>query len=277
MDKAQCTMNCWIAGAVAGLLVWLLSWITGALPPLAGLLFGLLTMWFLARFLIWGLCSDRYKNGDWALVEGSVWAAVPETAPVVEAEDQQDVAEPVAQPLMAVPARAEVVAEAVSEPAPEVVAEEPAVEPVADRTDAKAKKKAKKEKAAKKAAKAEKADKAKSRIKKLEKGLKEVSKPRKKAKAVKEAAKTAAVLPADDLKQIKGIGPKLEKVLSDEGLTRFEQVAALDDAQIDALAAKLGRLGSRIRSDEWVAQAQILAAGGATEFSSRVGKGEVYE
>jgi NADH-quinone oxidoreductase subunit E len=32
----------------------------------------------------------------------------------------------------------------------------------------------------------------------------------------------------------------------------------------------------RITRDEWVKQARVLARGGATEFSKRVTKGEVY-
>jgi hypothetical protein len=32
----------------------------------------------------------------------------------------------------------------------------------------------------------------------------------------------------------------------------------------------------RVTRDDWVAQARILAAGGTTEFSDRVDKGDVY-
>ena len=32
----------------------------------------------------------------------------------------------------------------------------------------------------------------------------------------------------------------------------------------------------RVTRDDWVAQARILAAGGTTEFASRVDQGEVY-
>lgn len=80
----------------------------------------------------------------------------------------------------------------------------------------------------------------------------------------------------DDLKLIKGIGPKLEELLHENGVTRFSEIAAWDDAQVDHFAELLGRMGGRIRSDDWVAQAQTLASGGETEFSARVEKGEVY-
>lgn len=48
-------------------------------------------------------------------------------------------------------------------------------------------------------------------------------------------------------------------------MTRFAQIAAWDDAEIDRFAELIGRMGSRIRSDDWVGQARDLAAkkGGA--------------
>lgn len=66
---------------------------------------------------------------------------------------------------------------------------------------------------------------------------------------------------ADDLKQIRGIGPKLEQMLQQAGITRFAQIAAWDDATIDAFAQRIGRMGSRIRSDDWVGQARALSGG----------------
>ena len=35
-------------------------------------------------------------------------------------------------------------------------------------------------------------------------------------------------------------------------------------------------MGTRIRSEDWVDQAKVLASGGETEFSARVEKGDVY-
>ncbi|MDO5606158.1 MAG: hypothetical protein Q4G25_13450 [Paracoccus sp. (in: a-proteobacteria)] len=140
---------------------------------------------------------------------------------------------------------------------------------------------------AKKAAKSEKPAKA-EKVEKAEKlataekaGMSE--KARKSARSEKPAkasagkkAKAAAAAAPDDLKQIKGVGPMLEGLLNDHGVTRFEQIAGWDDAEIDRHAELIGRMGGRIRSDDWVAQAQILARGGETEFSRRVDKDEVY-
>ena len=64
---------------------------------------------------------------------------------------------------------------------------------------------------------------------------------------------------ADDLQQIRGIGPKLEQMLQQAGITRFAQIAAWDDAAIDTFAQRIGRMGSRIRSDDWVGQARALS------------------
>ena len=80
----------------------------------------------------------------------------------------------------------------------------------------------------------------------------------------------------DDLKEIKGVGPKLEEMLHEHGVTRFDQIAAWNDAEIDHYAELIGRMGGRIRSDDWVGQARTLAAGGETEFSKRVEEGGVY-
>lgn len=97
-----------------------------------------------------------------------------------------------------------------------------------------------------------------------------------KAKSASAPAKPVDKAEPDDLKLIKGVGPKLEELLLENGVTQFSQIAAWDDAQVDHFAEVLGRMGGRIRSDDWVAQAQTLASGGETEFSARVEKGEVY-
>lgn len=65
----------------------------------------------------------------------------------------------------------------------------------------------------------------------------------------------------DDLKQIKGVGPKLEELLHAQGINRFRQIADWDDSEADRFAELLGRMGGRIRSDDWVGQARALVAG----------------
>ncbi len=82
--------------------------------------------------------------------------------------------------------------------------------------------------------------------------------------------------PPDDLKRIKGIGPKLSDWLHENGIARYAQIAAWDAATVADFAHRLGRMGNRIEADDWVGQARLLAAGGETEFSHRVDDGEVY-
>jgi predicted flap endonuclease-1-like 5' DNA nuclease len=72
-------------------------------------------------------------------------------------------------------------------------------------------------------------------------------------------ARTASVPPpaeASDLKVVRGIGPKFEKALKAEGVTGLRQIAEWSEADIDAVAQKLGIRPERIRKDDWVAQAK---------------------
>ena len=64
---------------------------------------------------------------------------------------------------------------------------------------------------------------------------------------------------ADDLKQIKGVGPVLEGKLNDAGIYHFWQVAALKADQIEALEEEMSFPG-RIARDDWVSQAKGFAA-----------------
>jgi predicted flap endonuclease-1-like 5' DNA nuclease len=76
---------------------------------------------------------------------------------------------------------------------------------------------------------------------------------------------------ADDLALIKGLGPKLKTQLADLGVTRFAQIAAWTEADIDRIDAQMGRFQGRIRRDAWVEQAKLLAAGDMTGFTARFG------
>ena len=74
----------------------------------------------------------------------------------------------------------------------------------------------------------------------------------------------------DDLKQIKGIGPKLEKLCNRLGFWHFDQIAAWTADEVAWVDANLEGFKGRVTRDKWVEQAGILASGGATEFSKRV-------
>ena len=77
---------------------------------------------------------------------------------------------------------------------------------------------------------------------------------------------------ADDLSKIKGLGPKLQTLLPTLGLNTYAQIAALSEADLAALDAKLGPFAGRPARDGWVEQAKYLAAGDVAGFEARFGK-----
>lgn len=76
----------------------------------------------------------------------------------------------------------------------------------------------------------------------------------------------------EDLSRIKGLGPRLQAQLQELGVTRIAQIAAWDEAEIDRIDAQLGRFEGRIRRDNWVEQARLLAAGDMAAYEARFGK-----
>lgn len=65
----------------------------------------------------------------------------------------------------------------------------------------------------------------------------------------------------DDLKKIKGIGPAIEALLHELGITTFEQVAALEGESLQRVGDLLGIFRGRIQQDGWIEQAAELARG----------------
>lgn len=80
----------------------------------------------------------------------------------------------------------------------------------------------------------------------------------------------------DDLKKIKGVGPKLEAMLHGMGFYHYGQIANWTADEVAWVDENLEGFKGRVSRDGWVAQAKVLAAGGETEFSKRVEKGDVY-
>ncbi|MCK7611221.1 NADH-quinone oxidoreductase subunit E [Roseibium sediminicola] len=124
---------------------------------------------------------------------------------------------------------------------------------------------------------------------KVEKAAKKADEPKPVSKAKPKAApaETAEVAekePAllkkarggkpDDLKKLKGVGPKLEATLNQLGFFHFDQVAAWGAEEIAWVDSRL-KFKGRIERDGWIDQAKILASGEDTEFSKRVEAGEV--
>ena len=76
--------------------------------------------------------------------------------------------------------------------------------------------------------------------------------------AAPNAKAAPAAASADDLKQLSGVGPALEKKLHAAGVTSFAQIAAWTDADVAAMDEQLSFKG-RIEREGWIAQAKELA------------------
>lgn len=63
----------------------------------------------------------------------------------------------------------------------------------------------------------------------------------------------------DDLKKIKGIGPKLEEELNEAGVYHYRQIASWTDKEVAWADEHLVSFKGRISRDDWVSQARELA------------------
>lgn len=67
----------------------------------------------------------------------------------------------------------------------------------------------------------------------------------------------------DDLKEIKGIGPKFEADLNAKGVYYFRQIAAWKKADVKTVEDTIKKFPGRIERDEWVKQAKALSKAAA--------------
>ena len=102
---------------------------------------------------------------------------------------------------------------------------------------------------------------------------KKAAKPKPKAKA---QAEPKAASGSDDLKLLRGVGPKLEEKLHAAGVTSFDHIAGWGASEIAEMDEKLSFKG-RIERDGWVEQAKQLAEGEETDFAKRAKKDGIYE
>jgi NADH-quinone oxidoreductase subunit E len=73
----------------------------------------------------------------------------------------------------------------------------------------------------------------------------------------------------DDLKRIKGVGPKLEALCHRLGFFHFDQIANWSAEEVAWVDENLEGFKGRVSRDGWQAQARVLADGGETEFSEK--------
>ena len=69
---------------------------------------------------------------------------------------------------------------------------------------------------------------------------------------------TATADQKDDLKKIKGVGPKLEDALNNAGIFTYAQVAKMTDAEYDLLDELLSTGKGKAKKDNWAEQVKSL-------------------
>jgi len=78
--------------------------------------------------------------------------------------------------------------------------------------------------------------------------------------------------PADDLRQLKGVGPKFVARLNELGITRFDQLAGLNANEAAHLDERMGPFQGRLARDRVIEQADLLARGDRETFEETFGK-----
>ncbi len=87
------------------------------------------------------------------------------------------------------------------------------------------------------------------------------------------AAPADATRPEDQpITLLKGLGPKLTQKLAEHGITTVGDMAALSEAQAQALDAQLGAFSGRMARDRWLEQARLLAADDRAGFEAVFGR-----
>ena len=291
----SCPVISWIIGALLGLATYLILSGRFEMGTILSLIIGLVVMVATALLLARLFCSGMAASSAHSAPRDHEIAATPKAVAEVDAIGGGDLAMAPSVPEVAQETSSTAVAKAasladvsVAKPKaaakPKAVAKPKAaaVKPkVAAKPKAAAKSKAAakpKASAAKPKAKAAAKPKAASTAAKKA-ATKTASKPARKpvAKDGKpEMLKKARAGGADDLKQIKGVGPKMEKMLNTMGVYHFDQVSGWRAKEVQWVDDNLEGFKGRVSRDEWVKQAKVLAKGGKTEFSKKVEKGGVY-
>ena len=78
----------------------------------------------------------------------------------------------------------------------------------------------------------------------------------------------------DDLKLIKGIGPKFEKDLNGKGIYYFRQIGAWAPKDVTMVEGVIDSFPGRIQRDEWIKQAKGLAKSTSTKASAKASTGK---
>jgi predicted flap endonuclease-1-like 5' DNA nuclease len=243
--KRAPSLGGWFIAAAAGLVAAAVALVVGDFDYTSSGFIGLVV------FLVVGLILGMYWGPQVAAAPKSTDMPQPIPAPAAE---PVAAAPAMAAPAVAAPAKAAPAATSVSGPAAMFTSTPPAA-------PAKPAPTAKPKAAAKPAAKAKAA--AKPAAAEAPKGPK-VAKP---AGPVRLTAPRKSK--ADDLKEIEGIGPALEKLCNSMGFYHFDQIASWSDADVALVDAEMTNFKGRIARDKWVAQAKIIVSEGLEAFRIR--------
>jgi predicted flap endonuclease-1-like 5' DNA nuclease len=82
----------------------------------------------------------------------------------------------------------------------------------------------------------------------------------------------AASGPPDNLRLLKGVGPKMAAQLNEFGIVRFDQLAGLTETEVALLDRRMGAFEGRIARDRLVEQARYLERGDKDGFEAKFGK-----
>jgi predicted flap endonuclease-1-like 5' DNA nuclease len=74
---------------------------------------------------------------------------------------------------------------------------------------------------------------------------------------------------ADNLKEIEGVGPAMEKLVNEMGFYHFDQIAGWSESDVAWVDANLKGFKGRVTRDRWVAQAKIIVTEGLEAFRER--------
>ena len=288
----SCVMGCWLAALAAGILLAALLMVIGGFAFTPAAFFGLLAFVLLGALLSYAICGgSNAKHGAGVAAAGAAGAAAAATGASASKSTSSTGSAAASASGAAAAASVGGASTAASNATAAGFAGVKGDTTLSGEDELAGRKgewkydggEAEKPKAAAKkpAAKKPAASKAAS------KPAKAAAKPAKKTAAKKEAKpvakdgkpvllKKARAGGPDDLKQIKGVGPKMEGMLHTMGVFHFDQVASWRKAEVQWVDDNLEGFKGRVSRDEWVKQAKVLAKGGVTEFSKKVDKGGVY-
>lgn len=246
--RNNCRRNSWLAALAGGALVALMLVFLAHYGPLRALVIGLIVCLVLGVFLVWAFCTQA------AIATENEATPAPRPAPEASPAPRPEVA-PEATPTP----EARTAPAAMAAP-PAFVSAQPGSRPAV----------APESEAASDAA-AEMPGRRRGSAAGLDAALaKSKDEPPAPAPGMLAAPRGGG---ADDLKLIRGIGPKLEALLNEVGVWHFDQIAAWKAKDIAHVDERLVGFRGRITRDEWVKQARALAAGGGAGVAARARKG----